>query len=105
MQQVIAGDFPSPVKPHSQQGAFVATTTGVKLLHHRLLRGPVDYFDTCMHEPILAGKVRRSEFPWAGSRDAQVRASENLACSGNLLPARRLHTLHILAWMSTAQIL
>ena len=51
------------------QKLFVATTTGVKLLHHRLLRGPVDYFDTCMHELTLAGKVRRSEFPLAGSRE------------------------------------
>ena len=51
------------------QKLFVATTTGVKSLHHRLLRGPVDYFDTCMHELTLAGKVRRSEFPLAGSRE------------------------------------
>ena len=31
--------------------------------------GPVDYFDTCMHELTLAGKVLRSEFPLAGSRE------------------------------------
>ena len=81
MQQVISGDLPSPVMPHSQQGAFVATATGVKLLHHRLLRGPVDYFDTCMHELTLAGKVRRSEFPLAGSREhySLVNGGEN-AC-------------------------
>ena len=51
------------------QKLFVATTNGVELLHRRLLRGPVDYFDTCMHELTLAGKVRRSEFPLAGSRE------------------------------------
>ena len=51
------------------QKIFVATTNGVELLHRRLLRGPVDYFDTCMHELTLAGKVQRSEFPLAGSRE------------------------------------
>ena len=51
------------------QKLFVATTTGVELLHRRLLQGPVDYFDTCMHELTLAGKVQRSEFPLAGSRE------------------------------------
>ena len=51
------------------QKLFVATTQGVELLHRRLLEGPVDYFDTCMHELTLAGKVQRSEFPLAGSRE------------------------------------
>ena len=51
------------------QKLFAATTTGVKLLHRRLLEGPVDFFDTCMHELTLAGKVQRSEFPLAGSRE------------------------------------
>ena len=50
------------------QKLFAATTRGVELLHRRLLEGPVDYFDTCMHELTLAGKVQRSEFPLAGSR-------------------------------------
>ena len=51
------------------QKLFIATTRGVELLHRRLLWGPVDYFDTCMHELTLAGKVMRSEFPLAGSRE------------------------------------
>ena len=51
------------------QKIFTATTNGVELLHRRLLWGPVDYFDTCMHELTLAGKVMRSEFPLAGSRE------------------------------------
>ena len=51
------------------QKLFAATTNGVELLHRRLLWGPVDYFDTCMHELTLAGKVLRSEFPLAGSRE------------------------------------
>ena len=46
------------------QQLFVATTNGVELLHRRLLRGPVDYFDTCMHELTLAGKVRDQNFHW-----------------------------------------
>ena len=51
------------------QKLFTATTNGVELLHRRLLWGPVDYFDTCMHELTLAGKAMRSEFPLAGSRE------------------------------------
>ena len=51
-----------------QDELFAATTKGVELLHRRLLEGPVDFFDTCMHELTLAGKVQRSEFPLAGSR-------------------------------------
>ena len=50
------------------QKVFIATSRGVDLLHQRLLCGPVDYFDTCMHELTYAGKVMRSEFPLAGSR-------------------------------------
>ena len=51
------------------QKLFIATSKGVDLLHRRLLCGPVDYFDTCMHELSYAGKVMRSEFPLAGSRE------------------------------------
>ena len=51
------------------QKIFIATSRGVDLLHQRLLCGPVDYFDTCMHELTYAGKVMRSEFPLAGSRE------------------------------------
>ena len=48
---------------------FLRPPQGVEVLHRRLLEGPVDYFDTCMHELTLAGKVQRSEFPLAGSRE------------------------------------
>ena len=41
-----------------QDELFAATTKGVELLHRRLLKGPVDFFDIC----TLAGKVQRSEF-------------------------------------------
>ena len=51
------------------QKLFIATSKGVDLLHRRLLCGPVDYFDTCMHELSYAGKVMRAEFPLAGSRE------------------------------------
>ena len=51
------------------QKLFVATSRGVDLLHQRLLCGPVDYFDTCMHELTRVGKAMRSEFPLAGSRE------------------------------------
>ena len=51
------------------QKLFIATSRGVDLLHQRLLCGPVDYFDTCMHELTRAGKAMRSEFPLAGSRE------------------------------------
>ena len=51
------------------QKVFIATSRGVDLLHQRLLCGPVDYFDTCMHELTYAGKAMRSEFPLAGSRE------------------------------------
>ena len=51
------------------QKLFVATSKGVDLLHKRLLCGPIDYFDTCMHELTRAGVAMRTEIPLAGSRE------------------------------------
>ena len=51
------------------QKSFVATSKGVDLLHKRLLCGPIDYFDTCMHELTRASVAMRTEIPLAGSRE------------------------------------
>ena len=50
------------------QKFFIATRTGIKLLHHRLLKGKQDYFDTSMCELIRANVAIRDERPLAGSR-------------------------------------
>ena len=47
---------------------FIATRTGIRLLHHRLLKGKQDYFDTSMCELIRANVAIRDEKPMAGSR-------------------------------------
>ena len=47
---------------------FIATRAGIKLLHHRLLKGKQDYFDTSMCELIRANVAIRDERPMAGSR-------------------------------------
>ena len=48
---------------------FIATRTGIKLLHHRLLKGKQDYFDTSMCELIRANVAIRDVRPLAGSRE------------------------------------
>ena len=47
---------------------FIATRNGIRLLHHRLLKGKQDYFDTSMCELIRANVAIRDERPMAGSR-------------------------------------
>ena len=64
---------------HGKKNFFAATTRGVELLHRRLLEGPVDYFDTCMHELTLAGKVQRSEFPGSRAHYSLVNGGQMLA--------------------------
>ena len=51
------------------QKFFIATRTGIKLLHHRLLKGIQDYFDTSMCELIRANVAIRDLRPLAGSRE------------------------------------
>ena len=51
------------------QKLFIATRTGIKLLHHRLLKGKQDYFDTSMCELIRANVAIRDVRPLAGSRE------------------------------------
>ena len=50
------------------QKLFIATRNGIRLLHHRLLKGKQDYFDTSMCELIRANVAIRDERPMAGSR-------------------------------------
>ena len=50
------------------QKLFIATRIGIRLLHHRLLKGKQEYFDTSMCELIRANMAIRDERPMAGSR-------------------------------------
>ena len=50
------------------QKLFIATRAGIKLLHHRLLKGKQDYFDIAMGELIRANVAMRDPKPLAGSR-------------------------------------
>ena len=50
------------------QKLFIATRVGIRLLHHRLLKGKQEYFDTSMCELIRANMAIRDERPMAGSR-------------------------------------
>ena len=50
------------------QKFFIATRTGIKLLHHRLLKGMQDYFDASMCELVRANVAIRDVRPLAGSR-------------------------------------
>ena len=47
---------------------FMATRTGIRLLHQRLLKGKQDYFDTSMGELMRANVAIRDQRPLAGSR-------------------------------------
>ena len=47
---------------------FIATRIGIRLLHHRLLKGKQEYFDTSMCELIRANVAIGDERPMAGSR-------------------------------------
>ena len=51
------------------QKSFIATRTGINLLHHRLLKGKQDYFDTSMCELIRANVAVGDARPLAGSRE------------------------------------
>ena len=50
------------------QKLFIATRMGIKLLHHRLLKGKQNDFDTSMEELIRKKVARGDVRPLAGSR-------------------------------------
>ena len=50
------------------QKFFIAPRMGIRLLHHRLLKGRQDYFDTSMCELIRVNVAIRDLRPLAGSR-------------------------------------
>ena len=51
------------------QKLFIATRRGIKLLHHRLLKGKQNDFDTSMGELIRAKVAIGDAKPLAGSRE------------------------------------